>query len=172
MFFVFHVQSICVRFDDFRKLWVGYLFTPQNVRADFPPNPGTTTYPRRANSSGAAGATSSADLVCKICVRKFTSHAALKRHIESKHTQNLVTFSCEVCNKPFKTKWSLSTHTSRFHRRSALEEVLIVDNEQEYNDDNADDGVVVMKSSPTGSPKQTPEKQLASMGRANVEIAS
>lgn len=58
------------------------------------------------------------DLVCHQCVRKFTSHAALKRHIESKHTQNLVTFSCDLCSKPFKTKWSLSTHTSRFHRRA------------------------------------------------------
>lgn len=56
-------------------------------------------------------------LFCQLCARKFTSHAALKRHTESKHTHSNINYVCNVCDKSFKTKWSLSTHTSRFHRK-------------------------------------------------------
>lgn len=54
--------------------------------------------------------------MCNICLRKFMSTAALKRHNESKHTEQQEVFGCVLCLKSFKTKWSLSTHTSRFHR--------------------------------------------------------
>ncbi|XP_061399412.1 modifier of mdg4-like [Musca vetustissima] len=56
-------------------------------------------------------------LLCKICKRKLNSPNALRRHIASKHSKIMgKEFDCAVCNKSFKTKWSLSTHNSRFHR--------------------------------------------------------
>lgn len=66
-----------------------------------------------------------------MCTRKFTSNAALKRHTESKHSGNLVSFLCIVCKKSFKTKWSLSTHTSRFHRK-AMAALVDADDEPEF----------------------------------------
>ncbi|XP_065366220.1 modifier of mdg4 isoform X1 [Calliphora vicina] len=56
-------------------------------------------------------------LLCKICKRKLNSPNALRRHIASKHSKIMgKEFDCSVCHKGFKTKWSLSTHNSRFHR--------------------------------------------------------
>ncbi|TMW54268.1 hypothetical protein DOY81_000623 [Sarcophaga bullata] len=55
-------------------------------------------------------------LLCKICKRKLNSPNALRRHIASKHSKIMgKEFDCSVCHKSFKTKWSLSTHNSRFH---------------------------------------------------------
>lgn len=56
-------------------------------------------------------------LICKICKRKLNSPNALRRHVASKHSKIIgKEFDCSVCSKSFKTKWSLSTHNSRFHR--------------------------------------------------------
>lgn len=34
----------------------------------------------------------------------------------SKHSQLAVKFQCTICGMQYKTKWSLSTHISRYHR--------------------------------------------------------
>ncbi|KAG4068313.1 hypothetical protein HA402_007833 [Bradysia odoriphaga] len=70
-------------------------------------------------------------LLCDLCHRKFTSVSALKRHKESKHTETRITYTCQQCGKLFKTKWSLSTHTSRFHRNKSL--VLIAKDDMDVD---------------------------------------
>ncbi|XP_055304441.1 uncharacterized protein LOC129569549 [Sitodiplosis mosellana] len=55
-------------------------------------------------------------LKCKMCNRTFTSIAAKRRHMASRHSQIKHMISCKTCGKEFKTKWSLATHVSRFHR--------------------------------------------------------
>lgn len=57
-------------------------------------------------------------VMCSTCKRRFTSSAALKRHFQSKHSLMKETgkHTCEYCKTSFKTKWSLATHKSRFHR--------------------------------------------------------
>ncbi|XP_013105216.2 modifier of mdg4 isoform X1 [Stomoxys calcitrans] len=68
-------------------------------------------------SDNKGGSTTGKYLLCKICKRKLNSPNALRRHIASKHSKIMgKEFECAVCNKSFKTKWSLSTHNSRFHR--------------------------------------------------------
>lgn len=54
--------------------------------------------------------------VCKECQRTFTSASALRRHVMSKHSNLDVKYQCNVCSMSYKTKWSLSTHISRYHR--------------------------------------------------------
>lgn len=58
------------------------------------------------------------EITCNICNRKVTSISALNRHRESKHSKSIESCICRICHKQFKTKWSLSTHTSRFHRKN------------------------------------------------------
>ncbi|XP_063706735.1 zinc finger and BTB domain-containing protein 44-like isoform X3 [Culicoides brevitarsis] len=57
--------------------------------------------------------------VCKECNRTFTSASALRRHTMSKHSNIGVKYQCNVCSMSYKTKWSLSTHISRYHRPAA-----------------------------------------------------
>lgn len=61
----------------------------------------------------------SSSTVCKECQRTFTSASALRRHIMSKHSNIGVKYQCNVCSMSYKTKWSLSTHISRYHRPAA-----------------------------------------------------
>ncbi|XP_055378328.1 protein bric-a-brac 1-like [Condylostylus longicornis] len=61
------------------------------------------------------------DLVCKICNRQLQSISAYRRHNASKHGQKSEKYNCLSCEKSFKTKWSLSTHNSRFHRNKEKE---------------------------------------------------
>ncbi|XP_055594616.1 longitudinals lacking protein, isoforms H/M/V-like isoform X3 [Uranotaenia lowii] len=53
---------------------------------------------------------------CSECYRQFCSMNAMKRHKLAKHGDNKVSYSCVMCNAVFKTKWSLSTHKSKYHR--------------------------------------------------------
>lgn len=55
-------------------------------------------------------------LQCTVCNRKLQSVSALRRHMASKHSIVSKKHDCSMCKKSFKTKWSLSTHNSRFHR--------------------------------------------------------
>lgn len=64
---------------------------------------------------------------CPVCGRKLQTIAALKRHTASKHSSRLSKHDCTKCNKSFKTKWSLSTHNSRFHRDARLKEEIKVE---------------------------------------------
>lgn len=57
--------------------------------------------------------------VCEMCAKSFTSASALRRHNMSKHSQLGVKFQCNICGMQYKTKWSLSTHISRYHRPAA-----------------------------------------------------
>lgn len=54
--------------------------------------------------------------ICEVCMKTFTSASALRRHNMSKHLQLGVKFACSICGMQYKTKWSLSTHISRYHR--------------------------------------------------------
>lgn len=45
--------------------------------------------------------------------------AALKRHVECRHNNIQESYSCANCQTVFKTKWSLSTHNSRYHRNKS-----------------------------------------------------
>jgi NMD protein affecting ribosome stability and mRNA decay len=45
---------------------------------------------------------------------------AMKRHQLSKHNDQKTTFVCSICNAVFKTKWSMSTHKSKYHREKTL----------------------------------------------------
>lgn len=53
---------------------------------------------------------------CSECHRQFCSMNAMKRHKLAKHGEHKVSYSCVMCNAMFKTKWSLSTHKSKYHR--------------------------------------------------------
>ncbi|XP_017064126.1 modifier of mdg4 isoform X1 [Drosophila eugracilis] len=58
-----------------------------------------------------------APLSCSFCSRHLKSVNALRRHIACLHSEiQGKEFECFICMKSFKTKWSLSTHNSRFHR--------------------------------------------------------
>ncbi|XP_016981145.1 modifier of mdg4 isoform X1 [Drosophila rhopaloa] len=58
-----------------------------------------------------------APLSCSFCSRHLKSTNALRRHIASRHSEiQGKEHECFICMKSFKTKWSLSTHNSRFHR--------------------------------------------------------
>lgn len=67
------------------------------------------------NKDGADGPSN----VCEMCAKSFTSASALRRHNMSKHSQLGVKFQCTTCGMQYKTKWSLSTHISRYHRPAA-----------------------------------------------------
>uniref|UniRef100_A0A182N4Y9 BTB domain-containing protein n=1 Tax=Anopheles dirus TaxID=7168 RepID=A0A182N4Y9_9DIPT len=55
---------------------------------------------------------------CPDCRRTFCSMNALKRHRQCKHQALLHSYRCAQCDARFKTKWSLSTHKSKYHRVS------------------------------------------------------
>ncbi|KAL1400002.1 hypothetical protein pipiens_007789 [Culex pipiens pipiens] len=57
---------------------------------------------------------------CSECHRQFCSMNAMKRHKLAKHGDNKVSYSCAMCNAIFKTKWSLSTHKSKYHRDKVM----------------------------------------------------
>ncbi|XP_031625351.1 modifier of mdg4-like isoform X2 [Contarinia nasturtii] len=79
--------------------------TPESKRSGQEPTPAWN------NNSGV-----DENLKCKSCNRTFTSIAAKRRHMASRHSQIKQLISCKTCGKEFKTKWSLATHVSRFHR--------------------------------------------------------
>ncbi|KAK9510359.1 hypothetical protein O3M35_005162 [Rhynocoris fuscipes] len=51
-----------------------------------------------------------------MCSQTFTNRATLLRHYAAKHQEPLFNFKCDKCSIFFKTKWSLSTHKSKYHR--------------------------------------------------------
>ncbi|XP_058176650.1 longitudinals lacking protein, isoforms H/M/V [Anopheles ziemanni] len=53
---------------------------------------------------------------CPECRRSFCSMNAMKRHRQAKHSNSQDSFTCLLCEARFKTKWSLSTHKSKYHR--------------------------------------------------------
>ncbi|KZC06377.1 Broad-complex core protein isoform 6 [Dufourea novaeangliae] len=54
---------------------------------------------------------------CDKCGITFTTQHALLRHVTSKHEEpRTSTAYCNICKRFFKTKWSLATHTSKYHR--------------------------------------------------------
>ena len=54
---------------------------------------------------------------CDKCGVTFTTQHALLRHITSKHEEpRSSTAYCNICQRFFKTKWSLATHNSKYHR--------------------------------------------------------
>uniref|UniRef100_A0A182QYI9 C2H2-type domain-containing protein n=1 Tax=Anopheles farauti TaxID=69004 RepID=A0A182QYI9_9DIPT len=53
---------------------------------------------------------------CPECRRTFCSMNAMKRHRQSKHVTLMDSYVCALCSACFKTKWSLSTHKSKYHR--------------------------------------------------------
>lgn len=56
---------------------------------------------------------------CDKCGVTFATQHALLRHVTSKHEEvRTSTAYCSICHRFFKTKWSLSTHNSKYHRTS------------------------------------------------------
>ncbi|XP_053665097.1 protein abrupt [Anopheles marshallii] len=53
---------------------------------------------------------------CPECRRTFCSMNAMKRHRQAKHFALQDSYVCAMCDARFKTKWSLSTHKSKYHR--------------------------------------------------------
>ncbi|XP_053669123.1 transcription factor GAGA-like [Anopheles marshallii] len=53
---------------------------------------------------------------CPECRRTFCSINAMKRHRQAKHLELPTSYACAKCDARFKTKWSLSTHKSKYHR--------------------------------------------------------
>uniref|UniRef100_A0A182WCZ6 BTB domain-containing protein n=1 Tax=Anopheles minimus TaxID=112268 RepID=A0A182WCZ6_9DIPT len=53
---------------------------------------------------------------CPECRRTFCSINAMKRHRQAKHLELPFSYECAMCDARFKTKWSLSTHKSKYHR--------------------------------------------------------
>lgn len=54
---------------------------------------------------------------CDKCGVTFTTQHALLRHITSRHEESQSsTAFCNICQRFFKTKWSLATHNSKYHR--------------------------------------------------------
>ncbi|XP_052900366.1 modifier of mdg4-like [Anopheles moucheti] len=53
---------------------------------------------------------------CPECRRTFCSINAMKRHRQAKHLELSTSYACAKCDARFKTKWSLSTHKSKYHR--------------------------------------------------------
>jgi hypothetical protein len=54
---------------------------------------------------------------CHMCDCSYARLLNLTRHVMAKHTQkdeNM--FTCYNCQRWFKTKWSLATHNSRYHK--------------------------------------------------------
>lgn len=56
--------------------------------------------------------------MCMLCQHTFNTLPILSRHIAAKHQKQDSVFFCDKCNRYFKTKWSLSTHNSRYHKSS------------------------------------------------------
>ncbi|KAH8408806.1 hypothetical protein KR009_000565 [Drosophila setifemur] len=70
-----------------------------------------------ASEDEGTDAAPSTPLICSFCKRRLKSMNALRRHIASRHSEiQGKEHECFICMKSFKTKWSLSTHNSRFHR--------------------------------------------------------
>uniref|UniRef100_A0A4Y0BJE5 BTB domain-containing protein n=1 Tax=Anopheles funestus TaxID=62324 RepID=A0A4Y0BJE5_ANOFN len=66
---------------------------------------------------------------CPECRRTFCSMNAMKRHRQAKHFASQDSYVCIMCAARFKTKWSLSTHKSKYHRsQNATGTVEIADN--------------------------------------------
>uniref|UniRef100_A0A182MLR6 BTB domain-containing protein n=1 Tax=Anopheles culicifacies TaxID=139723 RepID=A0A182MLR6_9DIPT len=53
---------------------------------------------------------------CPDCRLPFCSINAMKRHRQAKHLELSSSYECAMCDARFKTKWSLSTHKSKYHR--------------------------------------------------------
>lgn len=77
--------------------------------------------------------------VCKECQRTFTSASALRRHTMSKHSDIGVKYQCNVCSMSYKTKWSLSTHISRYHRPASEKLARKNKGKKVIDQENADD---------------------------------
>jgi len=54
---------------------------------------------------------------CTLCdMFSHNGRAHVRNHVEAKHFPDLFTYSCEHCDKTFKTKCNLAMHRSRVHR--------------------------------------------------------
>jgi hypothetical protein len=62
--------------------------------------------------------------MCMLCQHTFNTLPILSRHIAAKHQKQDSVFFCDKCNRYFKTKWSLSTHNSRYHKSPAFPEQI------------------------------------------------
>lgn len=62
--------------------------------------------------------------MCMLCQHTFNTLPILSRHIAAKHQKQDSIFFCDKCNRYFKTKWSLSTHNSRYHKSPAFQEQI------------------------------------------------
>lgn len=54
--------------------------------------------------------------LCNICQKTFNSLPILERHVAAKHIEQNEIYFCVKCVRYFKTKWSLATHNSRYHK--------------------------------------------------------
>ncbi|XP_052901231.1 protein abrupt-like isoform X2 [Anopheles moucheti] len=61
---------------------------------------------------------------CPECRRTFCSMNAMKRHRQAKHFALQDSYACAMCDARFKTKWSLSTHKSKYHRSQTTTGVI------------------------------------------------
>merc|ERR1712096_70252 len=57
--------------------------------------------------------------VCQFCGKANLQKNNIRKHIEGVHFKGHFIYKCEMCNKDFNGKHSLSVHLSRFHGNSA-----------------------------------------------------
>lgn len=109
----------------------------------------TRTSRKEGSSGGNAGVSvgggNNGSNVCDVCAKTFTSASALRRHTMSKHSALSVKYACSTCGMSYKTKWSLSTHISRYHRPQS--EKMIRRKIKRENDETGEgESFVVVKS--------------------------
>ncbi|XP_050083153.1 broad-complex core protein isoforms 1/2/3/4/5-like isoform X1 [Anopheles aquasalis] len=103
---------------------------------------------------------------CPECRRSFCSTNAMKRHQQAKHSSTQTSFMCAFCEARFKTKWSLSTHKSKYHRGQSTT-IIIRTNEQDSagtGTKDTDDGAVKSKGEESSTIAQETRKRTASGG--------
>uniref|UniRef100_A0A2M4AIN9 Uncharacterized protein n=1 Tax=Anopheles triannulatus TaxID=58253 RepID=A0A2M4AIN9_9DIPT len=103
---------------------------------------------------------------CPECRRTFCSTNAMKRHQQAKHSNTQTSYVCAFCEARFKTKWSLSTHKSKYHRGQSTT-IIIRTSEQDstiIGTKDANDGAVKCKVENTSTLPQETRKRPASSG--------
>jgi len=61
---------------------------------------------------------STAMFVCQICGKESIQKSNIKKHVEGVHFPGHFAYKCDICNKHFNGKNSLSVHIYKYHGTS------------------------------------------------------
>ena len=58
--------------------------------------------------------------VCQICGKESLQKSNIKKHVEGVHFPGQFVYKCEICEKDFNGKNSLSVHLYKFHGTNSV----------------------------------------------------